>query len=396
MTDLEEILRLPELKNARVLGGKTGLDQKVNWMHIIYDANIAPWIEPSTLIYTNGWGLLFPEQDLLFLLKQIKETKAAGIIVERSAYFHVISPKAIQLANELQIPLIEMVGPTNIIELTQSIAYLCFENEKKIQKIEQFQKMIYFPASIDYERDDGYGKILEQLKFPYYTIAFFIEEKNLTNYSAAQTKKKFLRLLKDTFEISKEDFLSFAKDEKTICLIPGDKQEKEIKEKLEYAGAQMEYQQGISLRIGCGTKVEMLQEFSNSIYHAVCALESLYLSEQKTKVLCYEDMGIYRIFFQYKNDQELIKIYRNILGKLADYDKENGSQLIETLKEYMIQNGNLTATAENMFLHKNTLKYRLTKIKKILGIDFDLPNPGFTVYLGYKIQGYLLSKGILI
>lgn len=54
MTDYEEILKLKELKNARVIGGKSGLNQPISWIHIVYDVNIGPWIGPSNLVYTNG------------------------------------------------------------------------------------------------------------------------------------------------------------------------------------------------------------------------------------------------------------------------------------------------------------------------------------------------------
>ena len=61
MTDYEEILKLKELKNARVIGGKSGLNQPISWIHIVYDVNIGPWIGPSNLVYTNGSGFSYPD-----------------------------------------------------------------------------------------------------------------------------------------------------------------------------------------------------------------------------------------------------------------------------------------------------------------------------------------------
>ena len=136
MTDYEEILKLKELKNARVIGGKSGLNQPISWIHIVYDVNIGPWIGSSNLVYTNGSGFSYPEQDLLSILKQLKEAHAAGIMVERGKFINVISPKVIRLADELSLPLIEIVGEVNITGITHAIAYLCFENEKRLQQKE--------------------------------------------------------------------------------------------------------------------------------------------------------------------------------------------------------------------------------------------------------------------
>ena len=153
MTDYEEILKLKELKNARVIGGKSGLNQPISWIHIVYDVNIGPWIGPSNLVYTNGSGLSYPEQDLLSILKQLKEAHAAGIMVERGKFINVISPKVIRLADELSLPLIEIVGEVNITGITHAIAYLCFENEKRLQQKELLKKLIYFPTTVPHDKD---------------------------------------------------------------------------------------------------------------------------------------------------------------------------------------------------------------------------------------------------
>ena len=393
MTDYEEILKLKELKNARVIGGKGGLDQPISWIHIVYDVNIGPWIGPSNLVYTNGSGLQYPEQDLLSILKQLKEANAAGIMVERGKFINVISPKVIQLADKLDLPLIEIVGEVNITSITHAIAYLCFENEKRLQQEELLKKLIYFPSTIEHGKD--YEKLLSRLKFPNIAVAFQLDTIP-PQHSIERISKTMLNYLRDAFSIPEEFLLHFEKDQNHICLLPLCYVKDSLLYGLNQARTQLEYQTGVTTCIGCGTVISDISQISVSVYQAVCAIESLHLCKRSNEVMLYENMGIYRIFFQYQNDQELINLYHSILGKLVSYDTENNSQLLETLEMYFAQNGNLTVTADALFIHKNTLKYRLNRIKEILNIDFDAPNPGFTVQLALKIKHYMISKGITL
>ena len=206
MTDYEEILKLKELKNARVIGGKSGLNQPISWIHIVYDVNIGPWIGPSNLVYTNGSGLSYPEQDLLSILKQLKEAHAAGIMVERGKFINVISPKVIRLADELSLPLIEIVGEVNITGITHAIAYLCFENEKRLQQKELLKKLIYFPTTVPHDKD--YEELLQSFAFPCIAVAFQLDSASV-QYSVKRTAQSMLTLLRDTFSIPKEFFLHF-------------------------------------------------------------------------------------------------------------------------------------------------------------------------------------------
>ena len=59
------------------------------------------------------------------------------------------------------------------------------------------------------------------------------------------------------------------------------------------------------------------------------------------------------------------------LKPLEMYDNENGSFLIDTLVNYYMNGFNIGKTAQMMFVHRNSLQYRLKKIEEILGIRLD-------------------------
>ncbi|MEE0692690.1 MAG: helix-turn-helix domain-containing protein, partial [Lachnospiraceae bacterium] len=87
-------------------------------------------------------------------------------------------------------------------------------------------------------------------------------------------------------------------------------------------------------------------------------------------IIRYEQLGFYRILLELKKNSSIVDYcYKNI-EVLIDYDQKHSANLLKTLKSYFINNNNLTKTASDLYIHKNTLSYRLSLIKTLLGTDF--------------------------
>ena len=79
----------------------------------------------------------------------------------------------------------------------------------------------------------------------------------------------------------------------------------------------------------------------------------------------FSKLGLERILYNH-DIKEVNDFYYQVLGKLIDEDKINESSLIETLESLVKNQFDLTKTAEAMYIHKNTLRYRIKKIEEIL------------------------------
>ena len=69
---------------------------------------------------------------------------------------------------------------------------------------------------------------------------------------------------------------------------------------------------------------------------------------------------------------------------LSDYDRENSTELLPSLKEYLRCGGNLTRAAENLFIHRTTMVYRITRVQELTGLEFDYDTKlalGFYFYI---------------
>ena len=74
------------------------------------------------------------------------------------------------------------------------------------------------------------------------------------------------------------------------------------------------------------------------------------------------------------------------LGMLENYDVENGADLLETLRVYVETGCNQSETAQKLYVHLNTLKYRLKRINEIAGVDFKDRDTLFHIELSFKLM----------
>jgi DNA-binding PucR family transcriptional regulator len=88
-------------------------------------------------------------------------------------------------------------------------------------------------------------------------------------------------------------------------------------------------------------------------------------------VKSFSEIGSYQMIFYIEDKKKLIILRDQYLKELYKVDQEGSSQLLETLREYLIQNGNMLQTAKNLFIHRNTLQYRIDRIKTIANIDIN-------------------------
>ncbi|TAK31814.1 MAG: hypothetical protein EPO21_16335 [Chloroflexota bacterium] len=104
----------------------------------------------------------------------------------------------------------------------------------------------------------------------------------------------------------------------------------------------------------------------------------------------FSELGVYRLLFPLKGRKELSEFYTEVLGPLLDYDQKHDSELLKTLESFFTCQGSLQKTAEELFLHRNTLAYRLRRIEELTGLDLsDLENR-FQFQLALKIRRVLV------
>lgn len=99
----------------------------------------------------------------------------------------------------------------------------------------------------------------------------------------------------------------------------------------------------------------------------------------------FRDLGLVQILYNH-DLQELKEYYLDTLGPLETYDKKHESNLMETLEIYIRNQCDLSKSADNLFLHRNSLRYRLKKIEEILNIDLNDMDHTLNLIIALKIK----------
>lgn len=79
------------------------------------------------------------------------------------------------------------------------------------------------------------------------------------------------------------------------------------------------------------------------------------------------------------------------MGPLIEYDKKYRSQLIRTFKEFLDNRMNIKKTADKLYIHRNTLIYRIDKIKELLGTELNDENEVFGYHMALKLMDLGIS-----
>ena len=151
--------------------------------------------------------------------------------------------------------------------------------------------------------------------------------------------------------------------------------------------ASQEY--GAKLLIGISSVVEKLKDLARAYKEARIALEVGKVFDIERPIMSYENLGIGRLIYQLPTTlceiflQEVFK-----KGSLESLDKET----LMTVQAFFENNLNVSETSRKLFVHRNTLVYRLEKIRKLTGLDLREFDHAVTFKVALMVKKYLTSK----
>lgn len=148
-----------------------------------------------------------------------------------------------------------------------------------------------------------------------------------------------------------------------------------------------------SINIGIGRKYQGAENISRSFQEAKQSILLANFVKHDSQVTGYDELGILKLLSHIALEEQ-DDFYHEVLGKLLEYDNENESALVHTLEIYYLNHEDLQKTAEQLFMHTNTLRKRLKKIEEILGGSLENSEMRVKCYLACQI-GRILQKKCL-
>ncbi|MBQ4397643.1 MAG: helix-turn-helix domain-containing protein [Clostridia bacterium] len=141
--------------------------------------------------------------------------------------------------------------------------------------------------------------------------------------------------------------------------------------------------------VGIGTQVAGIKDLANSFKEAQMALEIGKIFDTEKTIVSYENLGIARLIYQLPDklcEMFLKEVFKK--GSIESLDQET----LFTIQKFFENNLNVSETSRKLFVHRNTLVYRLEKIKKLTGLDLREFDHAIIFKVALMVKKYLTNK----
>lgn len=195
-------------------------------------------------------------------------------------------------------------------------------------------------------------------------------------------------LLKGMFSSQSGDFVT-AVDESRIILIKSlDKADgaEQVEQMAQTIVDMMSTEAMLNVRVAYGTVVQELKDVSKSYKEATMALEVGKIFYVEKKVNSYGSLGIGRLIYQLPAN--LCRIF--ISEIFGDNDPgEFDEEIVSTVNKFFENNLNVSETSRQLFVHRNTLVYRIEKLQKSTGLDVRTFDDALTFKIAMMVYNYM-------
>lgn len=395
----KDIMGLPSLKDLRIVGGRNGLNRVLRWVHVLDLPDVVEWVRGGELLFMTGINLHQDISGLQEIVRKIASKNLAGIVINVGPYIQRVPEEVISLADELRFPIFELPWETKLVEVTHDICGYIVTKQLEQQTVHDLLENILY-ADIDelsgvIARGTSYGY---DLSLPHQVA--IIRFVNIDEYLAkqkfidAQTiinmKNSLERLILEVLAKNKKRSLAMFRIDSIILLVPSNEQISsdnvavfcEIKKKI------LEKYSGLAISIGIGKQYANLEEFKKSLEQAEQARK--FAEHGDGIMVCdYEQLGVNKLLFKVQDRTALESFCAETVNALVQYDSTHETDLTNTLQVLIENNCNVFQASQKLYVHRNTLKYRIQKIEEITGRTLDSGEDRINLYMG------LLTRKIL-
>lgn len=380
---VKDILKLDSLKKINLVGGAAGLEKYIEWIYVAecFENPLEgiKWLQGGEIIIITGVRIKDDMGILTSLIKGISERNGAGLIINVGPYIKSISEEVISMADNLELPLFTLPWEVKLVEVSREIS-----NAIVLSRIEE-NSLTHFFSNILFGDGELVGDAIEKAAYFGYNLSGecftcaididgferYLRVKGLEDeVSISKIKITFRKIVQDILEkhalkvpiIDRDDSVIFISRAEENCMNRLQKALNEIQEVLKRR------MDSLSVSIGIGNSYKELKMMKESLNEAELAISSKKCQGLDGTITRYKDIGIYRLLFNIKKTDVLEEYFIDTLAPISNgEDKDNN--LLQILETYLNENCNITVTAEKLFLHRNTLKYKIKKIEELLNCN---------------------------
>ncbi len=380
-------LKYEDGQQIKLIAGEKGINNVVKWVHIVEINELTSFLEGNELIFITGMAIK-NEIDLIELVKKIFETKASGLVINIGPYIEKIPDSVIEFCNKRDFPLFEVPWQVYLGKTMK----ICAEEINRAEQRDLEISAAIQNAIFNYDNHNLYVPILEKYGFLqdfHYCVA-------LITYISESDKdiSKFVKDICSNIENSLTFYSVYAKafpmgnNIVVLFINQTDSNIYEISENIKqrffvYNRDDIKVYMGI----GRNTKSVRCIYKSYNIAHKVMELQKK--KYRSNEIMSYRNMGFSKIFLAMDDNEIMREYYSDVLEPLVQYDNLNNTGFTEFLSIYFECGSSVKETADKLYLHRNSVNYKLSKIQDILGCDLSDFNVKTELLIALKLKEIL-------
>lgn len=373
---LKDLISKIDKEDIRLVAGERGYSNPVEWVHMVGNTEIAGFLTGGEIAFTTGAGLR-DDMTLLMLTESIYQKHASAMVINVGPYIPEIPGEVIAFGEEHDFPIFEVPWRVHMADMMR---IFCFEiqrsEQRELELSAAFRYAVFTP-----EQEELYMGVLTRKgympEWSYVAASFAICEKEETGQGAlpyapvGEERAALLnRRISNLITQEKPDAVVFP-DKERLMVILCDLEEQAAHSLIEQARQRLVpyLKPAETVFTSVGNVAHGLRHLSESYKMAKKIVELSQMECRENTTRNYSGMGINRLLFHVESGTYLEEYYNDTIRPLEEYDTLNQSNLLEVLECYMRHDGSVQDTAEELYIHRNTVNYKLKKIETLLHVD---------------------------
>ncbi|MFZ2624692.1 MAG: PucR family transcriptional regulator ligand-binding domain-containing protein [Propionibacterium sp.] len=354
--------------SIELCAGAGGLANSVSWVYLGEDLHNDSFLEGGEFVVTTG---LFTKDGgtLGDFVEALVAHHCAALLVNIGPYLsrEDLTGELIARCESVDLPLFVMPWKIHLVDLMQEISSVLLNERQREGGLDAaFEAAIYqspAPGSVLHG--------LHQFGFPTHAPYRVVVIHNLVDPSTVRSalNRKSIR-----YHLFRHDNLH--------VLVHG----------LESPGITESELTALLCRspgttIGMSGSISDLAELGSAFKRALFSLSVADLWQRP--FVSFAELGALQLLFCVSDQRLLEDLCTTYLGPLVSYDEQHDSDLVRTLRAFLLADCSVQVAARQLPAHRNTVTYRIRRIKEILGVGLDQATEKFNLLLALYIREYL-------
>lgn len=372
---LERLLEAVEDQEICLLAGARGLCTPIRWVHMVEGTEISSFLEGGELAFVTGIALC-PECTLEQLVRDIQAHGAGGVLINVGPYIPQVPRQVIDFCDSKDFPLLTVPWHIHMAVIMKRFSEAILLSDRvQTEWAAALENAIVHPME-----ERLYQPALEsrglRLEWSYCTA--------LLEPASQESLPSCLRTVENFLTVHCPE-VSFAELNGQVMLLfancPAEQVQALVQAVLDACANALP---GIVLYAGIGRATRSARCIAASYHLAQKVLLLQKRRDAAGQSACYQELGAYRLLMAVE-DQELLREYTAaLLGPLRTFDSANNTDYVGFLRTWIACDCSSQRTAEQMFLHRNTVDYHLRRIAGLLDADLSQLDTRFQLSLALK------------